>query len=258
MPKVGDLEGATLKVRSLTQFCDGVKPNVVIYLQDATITEKSGMVILDGVSPRTMTLNDPIEGIDDGKTLTIISRNTDTHVIENLVADGNTGFNAEGLSNENIQLGGNIGDRVVLLALSGSWWTHVSIGTTLTTSHRLLRTVWDFDDDGGTVAGTPVSLTGRLPNNAVVTRGYYEVVTAVTGGASSIALGINTDDTNGLLGATAIGTAGTAAFHDLIQDGALANFSTKTTASRAIEFDVTGADLTAGRMVIFLEYVVSE
>ena len=258
MPKVGDLEGSTLKVRGLTQFCDSVKPNVVIYLQDATITQKSGMVILDGVSPRTMTLSDPIEGIDDGKELTIISRNTDTHTIQNLIANGNTGFNAEGAASETIELGGNVGDRITLLAMAGSWWTHVTIGATLTSSHRILRTIWDFTDDGGTVAGTPVDLSGRLPNNAVVTRGYYEVVTAVTGGASSIAIGIDTDDVNGLLGPTAIGTAGTLGFHDLIQDGALANFSTKTTASRPIEFDVTGADLTAGRLVIFLEYVVSE
>jgi hypothetical protein len=258
MPKVGDIEGTTLKVRSLTQFCDGVKPNVVIYLQDATITEKSGMVILDGVSPRTMTLGDPIEGIDDGKELTIISRNTDTHTIENLVADGNTGFNAEGEASETLELGGNVGDRVTLIALSGSWWIHVSIGATLTVSHGLLRVIWDFTDDGGTVAGTPLDLAGRLPNNAVVTRGYYEVVTAVTGGASSIAIGIDTDDVNGLLAPTGIGSAGTLGFHDLIQDGALANFSTKTTASRPIEFDVTGADLTAGRLVIFLEYIISE
>lgn len=128
------------------------------------------------------------------------------------------------------------------------------------TFNGVLRVTYDFSTDGGTVASTPINLSQTLPDNAIVVRGYYDVVTAFTSGTSSaeIAIGITTDDVDGLLGATVIGTSGTLGYHDLIQNGSVSNFSDKTTASRAITFDVTVEDLTAGKMVIYLEYVISD
>ena len=122
----------------------------------------------------------------------------------------------------------------------------------------LLRVTYDFATDGGTVAGTPTSLAQSLPDNAIVTRGFYEVTAGFTSGTSTgeFALGIVTDDTNGLLAPLVVTSLGTG-YGELIQDGAASNFSNKTTASRAIQFDVTTEDLTAGTMVIFLEYVIS-
>lgn len=112
--------------------------------------------------------------------------------------------------------------------------------------------VYDFATDGG-AQGT-FSL-GAVPEDGVVTRFFYEVQTQLTsGGAATIAFGINTDDANGLLGPTAIGTAGTAGFHDGIQTGAASAFSNKATAVRSLDFVIGGADLTAGRIVIYADY----
>lgn len=136
---------------------------------------------------------------------------------------------------------------------------HIILDPDLLASGRILRVTYDFATDVGTVGGTPLSLSRSLPNNAVVTRGYYEVITAFTSGGelAEISIGINTDDVNGLLAPTVVSSSGTVGFHDLIQSGVVGNFSEKTTASRTIDFDVTEESLTAGKMVIFLEYIVS-
>jgi len=122
-------------------------------------------------------------------------------------------------------------------------------------SLHLLRATYDFATDGG-VVGT-INLTETVPNNAVVVRGYYYVATGFTsGGSATVSIGINTDDAAGLLALTAIGSGFTAGWHECIQDGTAANFSTVTAAERTIDVAVAVADLTAGNMVIFLEYVI--
>lgn len=127
---------------------------------------------------------------------------------------------------------------------------------------QVLRCTYDFAVDGG-AQGT-ISLNQILPDNAVVTRAYLEVLTTFTSAsdAATVSLDIVSDDVAGLVAAIAI-SDGTnpwdAGFHECIQDGAAANFSTKTTAERAIQITVAGGeDLTAGKMVIWLEYVVSD
>lgn len=120
-----------------------------------------------------------------------------------------------------------------------------------------LRVTYNFAVNGGAVS--TIQLAQSLPDNAVVTRGYYDVITPFTGNAgSTIAIGINTDDTAGLLAADVIGTHGTAGYHTCIQTGTVANFSEKTTAARAIEFTIGAFAITAGKLVIFLEYIVSD
>ena len=115
---------------------------------------------------------------------------------------------------------------------------------------------YDFATDGGAIGSLPLR-GGKLPDNAVVTRTYYYVTTAVTsGGAATIGFGIPTDDAAGLLAATAIGTAGTAGPHDGIQSGAASAFSEITTAERVPTIDIGTATLTAGALKLVLEYEV--
>lgn len=127
---------------------------------------------------------------------------------------------------------------------------------------QILRCTYDFAVNGG-AEGT-ISLTQTLPDNAVVTRGYLEVVTTFTssGDNATVSLDIVSDDVAGLVAAVAIDAGGNpwdTGFHECIQDGAAANFSTKTTAARAIQITVAGGEaLTAGKMVIWLEFVVSD
>lgn len=49
-----------------------------------------------------------------------------------------------------------------------------------------------------------------------------------------------------------------AGLHDAVPDGTVANFTTKTTAARAVIMPVAGADLTAGKVRIWADYVIGD
>lgn len=115
-----------------------------------------------------------------------------------------------------------------------------------------------FDATDGVAAGAH-TLTELIPANAYIIQSWYEVLTGFTGSiGATIALGIETDDVAGLLAPTllAAGWTGTGVKAG-IQDGAVANFSQKTTAERTLEVNVTGS-LTGGRARIHVQYIVSE
>lgn len=101
-----------------------------------------------------------------------------------------------------------------------------------------------------------------LPNNAVVTRSYYNVATTFTSAgadAGTIALGIAVDDTVGIVAATAISAGGNvwdAGWHDGIQDGAVANYSETTTAERELIATTAGQIITAGKLILFGDYKI--
>ena len=130
----------------------------------------------------------------------------------------------------------------------------------------VLRATYEVTVDGGT-SGTTVTFGGAnntLPDNAVVTRAYYEVLEIFVsegGDAGQISLGIATDDAVGLLAAVAISAVGAPwdpGFHECIQTGAAVNlFSEQTTAARAVQVGITVQTLTAGKLVLILEYFIS-
>lgn len=102
-----------------------------------------------------------------------------------------------------------------------------------------------------------------IPDNARVTRSWYEVVTTFTDGASdtaTISLGVETDDVAGIIAAVSIatGTPWDAGLKDGIQDGAIGNFGEITTAEgRRLEAVVAVATLTAGLLVLVAEWAVT-
>jgi hypothetical protein len=106
------------------------------------------------------------------------------------------------------------------------------------------------DDPNGTV------VIGCLPPNAVVTKTDVLVkVQPTSAGTPTISLGIFTDDTNGLLAPTAIGSL-TTGWRAGIQDGAPANFSNTTTATRQVVLTISAGDLTAGDLIVYLDYII--
>lgn len=120
-----------------------------------------------------------------------------------------------------------------------------------------VRGVYDFANQGGAQGNF---VLGELPDNSYITRAWYDMVTAFTsGGASKVNFGIVGDDITGLKGVTNFDDASYAVgAHDFTPDGTAANFTTKTTTVRDIVMVVGTADLTAGHVVIWCEYVVSE
>lgn len=123
-----------------------------------------------------------------------------------------------------------------------------------------------FDAAGGKAVGsygllTPSGAAAILPSGAVVTKTYWRVVNSFTSGSSlaQIALGVPTDAVAGIKAALVIsnaafqvGTPNAAG----IQDGAVANFMTKITADRQITAAVSVEALTAGKLVLVIDFFV--
>lgn len=126
---------------------------------------------------------------------------------------------------------------------------------------RVARITFDPSSDASLrTVGTHNSSVGLLINT-VVTRAWYQVTTTFTSAAdtATIAIGINMDDVAGIVAPVAISDGANpwdAGFHDGIQDGAAANFANKVTMSgQTIGFVVGVQPLTAGKLILFLEYV---
>jgi len=143
-------------------------------------------------------------------------------------------------------------------------------GTTTSSAFKLvggeehiLAATYEVAIDGGT-HNSSYGLGVSLPDNAVVTRAWYEVFTNFSSstGAASVGLSIPTDDAQGLvafsiISATAANFA--AGYHEGIQVGSAATFAEKTTAEREITFDIANTEnLLAGKGTFFIEYVVTE
>lgn len=130
-------------------------------------------------------------------------------------------------------------------------------------AQRIIRATYDFAEYGGAVSVIGLGVT--LPDNAIVTRAWYEVLTTchspTTPDAATISISIPTDDVDGILAAIAISAGANpwdAGLHEAIQDGTAANYSTKTTAAREISIEIAVEALDAGKFIVFLEYVVSD
>ena len=120
-------------------------------------------------------------------------------------------------------------------------------------ARRVARATYDFAVLGGTVGDKALGVT--LPDNAVVTRVWFDVITPVTGGTGAT-IALRSEAAADLFAATLLATAGTSGFHEGIQTGAASAF-VKMTAARELKLSVGVADLTAGKLVVFVEYSVS-
>ena len=115
-----------------------------------------------------------------------------------------------------------------------------------------------FDATGGKAIGTHY-LGVTIPDNSVLVRAYYDVVTTFTSAtdAGTIALACLADDD--ILAAVAISDGGNpydAGLQEGIQDGTMAN-AVKLTSDKQLYVKVAVEALTAGKLVLFVEYVES-
>jgi hypothetical protein len=156
----------------------------------------------------------------------------------------------------------DVNDTIHLMWLEEiSYW--VEIGRELLADPLATNTVlYDFAVDGGTIGD---KVLGQLPDNSTITEAWYEVITEFTsGGAATVAFGVDTDDAAGLKVATAFDNAnykiagGSGPYWDFLPDGTAANFTTKTTASRDIIQTIAGAALTAGKVRLHYRFATGE
>lgn len=126
-------------------------------------------------------------------------------------------------------------------------------------ARRTLHCEYDFATDGGAIGVHTLSVS--LPDNAIPTYGWYEVGTTFTSAtdAATVALGYATDGAAALKAAIAISNGANpwdAGYGALIQTGVPSTFGTKTTASRALILTIAVEAVTAGKLMIHLDYVV--
>lgn len=118
---------------------------------------------------------------------------------------------------------------------------------------RVARCTYDFGVDGGTVGAIDLGVT--IPDNAVIVRSWYEVITGMTSAGNAGTFAISVEGANDVV--TAVDADTVSGRVEGIQDGTIAA-SIKTTGAKAITFTIAVEDLTAGKVVFFLEYVVSD
>lgn len=109
-----------------------------------------------------------------------------------------------------------------------------------------------------TQAAHTISVT--LPDNAIMIRSWYDVITTFTSATDAATIAIHAEAANDIVTATAISAGGSiwdAGLHAGAQDGGPSNM-VKLTAARTLTVTVAGGeDLTAGKLHLFVEYVVS-
>lgn len=126
-------------------------------------------------------------------------------------------------------------------------------------AHRIARAVFDPSAVAGDRTIAAHSMTVTLPDNAVITRAWYDVITTFTSATDAATIAIHVEGANDVVTATAISAGGNvwdAGLHEAIQVGTAATM-VKTSAARAITATVASEELTAGKLVLFLEYTVS-
>ncbi|MFN9974319.1 MAG: hypothetical protein ACK58T_30930 [Phycisphaerae bacterium] len=134
----------------------------------------------------------------------------------------------------------------------------VRLGSHLQGQRGTLRATYDFAIQGGAIGTVNLrdsdNQLATLPDKAIVLQVYIDEVTNVTsGGSATIAVGLNT--TTDLLGATAI-----ASFTGIIAGVPTGTAATmvKATAARTITATIGTAAVTAGKLNVFIDYVISE
>lgn len=128
-----------------------------------------------------------------------------------------------------------------------------SLGKVLKQSHNTAVGVLDFAR--GTLSGS-VDTGITLPSKAIIRNSFIDVITQPTsGGATEI--GFTAQTAFDLYGRTAKASLTTGIKDGVVEDGTEAGYI-KLTAARTVYAVVSGSALTAGKIKIFVDYVVSE
>jgi hypothetical protein len=122
-------------------------------------------------------------------------------------------------------------------------------------SHRIARATWDFAVDGGTVAAHATTVT--LPAKALITRSWIYVVTQIVD-AGSGTMAISCEDANNIKTATDLTGTAAGGFIEGASTGAISAAVGSINAACAITFTIATAAATAGKLTVFVEYVVGE
>lgn len=125
--------------------------------------------------------------------------------------------------------------------------------------HRQAIATYDFAVNGGAIGA--INSGAKLPDNAVITGGFIEVLTTcTTAGADAGTMAVKVQGAGDIVAAVAVSDASNpwdAGFHAVVPDGTLAKFI-KLTAEREVVFTIAGQAFTAGKIKVVLDYILTE
>lgn len=122
---------------------------------------------------------------------------------------------------------------------------------------RYAKATYDFAVHGGAIGAHKLGV--RIPDNAIITRSYYDVITTATSATDAATIALHAQGANDIVTATAISGVGNiwdAGLHEGIQVGTAATM-VKTTAEREITATIAVEAVTAGKFSLIVEYVVT-
>jgi len=149
-------------------------------------------------------------------------------------------------------------DKVARVTDDGSFWRLDATTPIWLPLSGVARCV--FDATAGKTQ-TAHSLSVVIPDNAIITRAWYDVTTTFTSASDAATIAIHANAANDIVSALAISAGGNiwdAGLHEGIEDGTVST-AIKMTANRTVTATVAGGeDLTAGVLYLYLSYVLSE
>lgn len=154
-------------------------------------------------------------------------------------------------------------DAVETLKIKNGNVTEVKLApTTANGLHaaRIAKALFDPSAVAGHRTAAAHGLGVTIPAKAIITRCWYDVLTTLADGVADAAtIAIHAEGANDLVTATAIAAVGDvfdAGIHAAIPVGTAATM-VKLTTAKELTVTVGGVALTAGKMVVFCEYVES-
>jgi len=121
---------------------------------------------------------------------------------------------------------------------------------------RWAKAEYDFAANGGTVGAKDLAVT--IPDNAVIVGGFIDVVTAFTDTTATATVAIHVATADDIVSANSLATLGygsTGLFSVSPSSGATA---VKTSVAANITLTIATEALTAGKALVWLQYVISE
>lgn len=149
----------------------------------------------------------------------------------------------------------------VLNHFSGSNLARYRVGTELRQVKKVAKLTFNFATyKSGTTVATGAYVLGTLPKDAIVTRTFVDVITGFTSqGTNAGTVALSIQSANDVKTATAVsdGYYANTGLKIGAQDDAIGNFL-KLTAQRNVTATVATQKLTAGKLNLVVEYLLSE
>lgn len=149
----------------------------------------------------------------------------------------------------------------VLNNFAGGVFSKYKLGTELREVKKTAKYTFDFAKyKRGTTVSIGTYVLGSLPKDAIITRSYVDVATGFTSeGTNAGTIAFHVQSANDIVTATAVSNAlyANTGIKAGSQDDAIGNFL-KLTANRNVTATVATQRLTAGKLNLVVEYVMSE